>query len=130
MRTFNLNMNLKRLGCSGRSALTIQPASTSQKDRFVQIYKTLPSVELHVAVFDMIKLVQAALYIISCIPKLYTDGLLCDSTVAALRKFNQDYGPFESSVMESECDPVLMTALLSKVVTIRNKISALGFQVC
>lgn len=59
------NINLRRLGCGGRSGLTLSEASPSQQERFLQQYR-LPSASTSgpnfpQAVLRTIQLVQAAL---------------------------------------------------------------------
>ena len=54
------------------------------------------------------------------------DGLLCDATCEALERFTEESGPFETEVNGSACDPPLLAGLLSKVLSLRNRIHGLG----
>ncbi|KAG5643968.1 hypothetical protein DXG03_009319 [Asterophora parasitica] len=82
-------------------------------------------------VLELVKLVQAGLAICgmySCGPAAF-DGLLCDETVDGIRKWIVEIG--EPCVglepMERIADPMFVAALLSLVLSVRNKLAAIGF---
>ncbi|KAF4574587.1 hypothetical protein EYR36_005935 [Pleurotus pulmonarius] len=199
------NINLLRMGCSGRSALTLEEPSDTTKDRFIsmyhlpdtsfgdgsalpptsnphkskqkpqrapvtvlEVYKTLnpqhatPLSPGRVAggtvamvktkdkpvfnktVLELVKLIQAALAIFgmydtrygSIKPKMIDndgkfviDGLLCDVTVEGIQRWTSEIGEPCVGVepMERVADPSIVSALLSLVLAIRNKLATLGY---
>jgi hypothetical protein len=127
--TIYLNFNLRRMACSGRSALSTSAPSDAQQDRFNQIYKTNSVMEFRDVVTEIVRLAQSALFLTGRLSLEYVDGLLCDATCAALQQWNADFGPFDMEIQGSMCDPVLLAALLSKVISMRNKLNAMGVQV-
>ncbi|KAF5388112.1 hypothetical protein D9615_000428 [Tricholomella constricta] len=217
------NINLLRMGCSGRSALTLEDPSDATKSRFISTYhlphsissqpgpvtstenlappitisrshshshsasvlnftpaskhtpeiaasppssvskantnaglgppstvassstsatvskgKTTKDNTLFIAtVLELVKLIQAGLTIFGmygAVPGTTAvfpcfDGLLCDETVDGIRRWIIDVG--EPCVglepMERIADPMFVAALLSLILTVRNKLAALGF---
>ncbi|KAG5652466.1 hypothetical protein H0H81_004962 [Sphagnurus paluster] len=205
------NINLLRMGCSGRSALTLEPPSDATKSRFISTYHLPDSFSSHLTsteslaltksrshsysqstsvltftkyasphispsslskarppirlglppslgpslgppdprppapkktppkdnslfiatVLELVKLVQAGLAIFGMYPSAPArlDGLLCNQTVDAIRRWILSVG--EPCVglepMERIADPMFVAALLSLVLSMRNKLAALGF---
>ncbi|KAK2466228.1 hypothetical protein APHAL10511_001870 [Amanita phalloides] len=132
------NINLLRMNCSGRSALTLDEPSDSTKDRFISTY-LIPDVSppdsrtrdrniFTATVLELVKLIQAGLSLFG----MYSgplDGLLCDTTVDGIRRWIADIGEPIVGLEPPECiaDPMFVSALLSLVLSIRNKLSALGY---
>ncbi|CAI2162618.1 6976_t:CDS:10 [Funneliformis geosporum] len=125
---FFLNLNLRKIGCSGRSALSLKPPTDTQKDKFLQTYTISDQIPFTYAVLELVKLVQISLYIFGLFPLEYTDGLLFDSTEMALKDFRNIYCP-ELEIRDNLLDPTLVANILRKVVSIRNKLNYLGYQV-
>lgn len=132
------NINLLRMGCSGRTALTLEEPSDTTKDRFISMYH-LPASTLGkrqkdqrlftLTVLELVKLIQAGLYVFGFF-SAEPDGLLCDETVEGLRKWAGEIG--EAFVGELEpteriADPMVVSSLLSLVLAMRNKLAALGY---
>jgi len=110
------NINLLRMGCSGRSALTLEepryvwlapncspPAnsiavSDATKDRFIDMYHIqgkVKSIELFSAtVLQLVKLLQAGLSIFGMFDLSMEEqnGLLCDITVDRIQRWISDIG--------------------------------------
>ncbi|CAG8541985.1 4075_t:CDS:10 [Diversispora eburnea] len=124
---FYLNSNLRKIGCSGRSALSLKPPTDAQKDKFYQLYSISEMAPFEVAVLELVKLVQISLYIFDKFPISFVDGLLCDSTENALREFNREYKSitFRDNILE----PVLVAEILKIIVNIRNELHSLNYQV-
>ncbi|KAH6914895.1 hypothetical protein BKA70DRAFT_1141133 [Coprinopsis sp. MPI-PUGE-AT-0042] len=142
------NINLLRMGCSGRTALSLDDPSDTTKDRFISLYhlpettfspqphdaKRIPTVRgktkdtgtfVH-TVLELVKVIQAGLSIFG----YYTsplDGLLCDSTLDAITRWMADIGEPLLGLDPSErvVDPVFISALLSLVLAVRNKLAVL-----
>lgn len=89
IQNFNLNLNLRRLGCSGRGALTFTPPSDAQKDRF-QVFKTLERADFSAVLFELVKLIQLSAYFLGFLAERYEDGLICDETQEAVRLFSEE----------------------------------------
>ncbi|KAF8165326.1 hypothetical protein B0H34DRAFT_233731 [Crassisporium funariophilum] len=83
-------------------------------------------------VLELVKLVQAGLAIFGMYgnnPTLVLDGLLCDVTVEGIRKWIAEIGGPCVGLEPTEriADPMFVSALLSVVLSIRNKLAHLGF---
>ncbi|KAJ3828597.1 hypothetical protein F5880DRAFT_854986 [Lentinula raphanica] len=132
------NINLLRMGCSGRSGLTLEEPSDATKDRFTSTY-FLPDNHLsgggktpsmfNDTVLELVKLVQVSLHIFGYYKPSSFDGLLCDFTVEALRLWVKEIG--EQLVegldsMERTADPSTVASLLSLVLAVRNRLVGLS----
>ncbi|KAI0084175.1 hypothetical protein BDY19DRAFT_898854 [Irpex rosettiformis] len=130
------NINVLRMGCSGRSALTLEEPSETTKDRFVSSYfiPDKPFIRtpglFKAVVLELIKLVQAALAISGMfdMSREERDGLLCDVTCEGIQRWVAEIGEPCVNVepMERVADPTVVAALLSLVLTVRNRLNALG----
>lgn len=141
------NINLLRVGCSGRSALTLEEPTDTTRDKFISMYN-LPSSTLakrnalqnkqrqetdsqlfNLTVLEFVKLVQAALSVFGFF-NAETDGLLCDDTIQGLRKWVLEIGEgFVPNLESTErvADPTIIAALFSLLLSVRNKLVALGY---
>ncbi|KIJ56680.1 hypothetical protein M422DRAFT_22838 [Sphaerobolus stellatus SS14] len=130
-----VNINLLRMGCSGRSTLTLAEPSEPTKDRYLYMYCFAESMRSKVSfnqcVLDLVKLVQCALLLFGFFPSSSEerDGLLCDTTTEGIMRWTESVGEPVLSLepMERVGDPSVVSALLSLVVTMGNKLQALGF---
>lgn len=139
------NINLLRMGCRGRTTLTLEQPSDTTRDKFATMYhfppsalqpppKQLPKQEKDSQVFlltvmELVKQVQAALFIYG-LNSGESNGLLCDSTLEGLRAWTSDVGKsilYEFQSSDRIAGPVVISALLSSVLSIRNKLAALGY---
>lgn len=132
------NINLLRMGCSGRSGLTLEEPSDTTKNRFLSTYflpdnhpsgtGKAPSL-FNDTVLELVKLVQVSLHTFGYYSPTSFDGLLCDSTVEGLRRWVNEVG--EQLVdglgpMERTADPNTVASLLSLVLAIRNRLVGLS----
>jgi len=124
IRSAHVSINLRRLGCSGRSAVTLaypqygRPAAagarpTSRpwraherraaarrwprrrreaKERFANVFKTSPNVPFEFTVIHLVRLVQLSLHFFNLFRLEEVDGVLCDDTMEALRKYQTHFG--------------------------------------
>lgn len=125
------NINLLRLGCSGRSALTLEEPSDTTKVKFLTMYHlpSLPSSLFVPTVLELVKLIQAALSVFGYF-SLEPDGLFCDDTILGLQKWAVDVGERfvpHFNPTEKVADTTVVSALLSLVLSIRNKLVTLGY---
>ncbi|KZV71378.1 hypothetical protein PENSPDRAFT_684615 [Peniophora sp. CONT] len=128
------NINLLRMGCTGRTALTLEEPSDTTKDRFIGAYHVAESVRstsaFSLTVLTLVKLLQTALSLFGLFPETLTpDGLLCDVTAASLQRWVVSLGEPYLGVepMERIADPSAVCGLLSMITATRAKLSALGF---
>ncbi|KAH3666678.1 hypothetical protein WICMUC_005495 [Wickerhamomyces mucosus] len=77
---FKVSVNLRRLNCAGRSALILSVPSDASEDKFRQIYKTHPKIDIMYAVKELVTLVQISLVNFKLLDPFFVDGLLCDKT--------------------------------------------------
>lgn len=125
------NINLLRMGCSGRTALTLQDPSDATKQRFLSLYHLNQPDNFVAVVLEFVRAIQAALACFQLYPLIpdAQDGLLCDITVEGLQRWVSQIGEPYLNVQPTErvADPTTISALLSLVVTIRNKLCILGY---
>lgn len=110
--------------------------------------KTRDRALFNMTVIELVKLIQASLSIFglfgSPMAGVQLDGLMCDDTVEGIRRWIIDIGEpcvglevglcislttntNPAQPMERIADPVFVSALLSLVLSIRNKLGLLGF---
>ncbi|KAF9908548.1 hypothetical protein EC991_009693 [Linnemannia zychae] len=125
---FYLNLNLRRMGCSGRSALTSKSPSDAQREKFNQLYKISDSTDFEVTVLRLVVLVQNCLHIFGLFNLLDVDGLLCNATEKGLEQF---YDTFLKSTLQkfptpdNVLDPNVLAGMFSKLSNVRGKLQHL-----
>ncbi|KAI0400169.1 hypothetical protein F4802DRAFT_586126 [Xylaria palmicola] len=127
-RIFIVNENLKRLGCSGRSGITLSEPIPAAKAKFHQLYKTNDKVPTEEAVIELVKLCQVALYLFGKLEKVYIDGLLCDVTETSIGDWWTEFGVEYLNVEPTDgiLGPTTVAALLGLLGGARNRLSYLG----
>ncbi|KAG8973067.1 hypothetical protein FRB90_010022, partial [Tulasnella sp. 427] len=178
---FYANIDLLRMGCTGRRALSLDEPDDSTREKFVQIYHFpehttssrignssymihSPSTSLQgtsaflnpkggtssnqrsgrdsarnsqiesaptlqATVLNLIKVLQSALSLFGFfdIAEEERDGLLCDTTVDGIRKCIEVISKFvDVEPTERVLDPSVLAAILSVIISTRNKLHALG----
>lgn len=125
---FIVNENLKRLGCSGRSGLTLADPTSATQAKFMQLYKTSDRIPLFQAVLELVKLCQQALYICGMLEEEYIDCLLCDVTEQAINDWWTEIGSeyFNIEPTDGILGPTTVAALLGTVLGARNRLSYYG----
>ncbi|KAF8341410.1 uncharacterized protein EI90DRAFT_3150540 [Cantharellus anzutake] len=137
-----VNINLLRMGCSGRSGLNLDPPSSSSKEKFMQLFSLAePSTSFasptttgndpwfKSAVLELVFTVQSALSLFGrfSLSSSLRDGLLCDKTVEGMQMWALEIGGYYGlEPMERVLEPSAVALLFSIVFTLRNKLSALG----
>ena len=125
---FIVNENLKRMGCFGRTGLTLaQPAAATQ-GKFHHLYRTSDRVPLYAAVIELVKLCQIALVLFLSLAPEYADGLLCDVTETAINDWWTEIGTdfFNLEPNDGILGPTTVAALLGLLVGARNRLNASG----
>ncbi|OAA62094.1 Sin3 complex subunit Stb2 [Cordyceps fumosorosea ARSEF 2679] len=127
-QTFIVNEDLKRLGCAGRSGLTLTEPPEATRSKFHQLYKTSERIPFMQSVTELIKLCQVALYMFDKLEPEYIDGLLCDVTEAAISDWWTEIGAEHYNYEPSDgiLGPSTVAALLGMLMGARNRLSWQG----
>ncbi len=128
---FIVNENLKRMGCTGRAAINLQPPPSSTVQKFHQVYHTSESAGIYQAVMELVKLCQTALLIYGKLQEAYVDGLLCDITETAVRDWWAEIGGefFNMEPSDGILGPTTVAALLGLLMGAWNRMKAHGVTV-
>ncbi|KAJ1547933.1 hypothetical protein HK096_008848 [Nowakowskiella sp. JEL0078] len=124
-----LNLNLRYLGCAERSVLSFRMPSDSTKSRFYQKYHINESTgPFEFCVVELVCSIQRALFVLGLFPdSKLVDGLICDSTLAALREFCLRFGVLKELDSDTElCDFALFREVLDTVEINRKRLAYLG----
>ncbi|KAI1267694.1 hypothetical protein F5Y18DRAFT_378463 [Xylariaceae sp. FL1019] len=127
-RIFIVNEDLKRLGCSGRSGMTLSKPTPTTEAKFQQLYKTDDKVSVEEAVVELVKLCQVALSLFGNLDPVYIDGLLCDVTETAIGDWWTEFGVeyFNMEPTDGILGPTTVAALLGLLMGARNRLSYLS----
>ena len=125
---FAVNENLKRLGCSGRSGLTLTDPTQTTQAKFRSLYKTSDKIPFFQSVTELIKLCQVALCLFEMLDYEYVDGLLCDVTEAALGNWWTEVGAehYNFEPTDGILGPTTVAALLGMLMGSRNRLNWYG----
>ncbi|KAK8064861.1 Protein STB2 [Apiospora phragmitis] len=125
---FIVNEDLKRLGCSGRSGMTLSEPTPAAKAKFLQLYKTNEKITFAEAVIELVKLCQVALMIFGKLEQDYIDGLLCDVTETAIGDWWTEFGTEYYNIEPTDgiLGPTTVAALLGLLMGARNRLSYFG----
>ncbi|KAE8363846.1 hypothetical protein BDV27DRAFT_129330, partial [Aspergillus caelatus] len=125
---FIVNENLKRLNCSGRAGLKLQPPTAATEAKFYHLYRTSERVPLYSAVVELVKQCQIALMMFGNLAPEYVDGILCDVTEAAIGDWWTDIGIDLYNIEPSDgvLGPTTVAALLGTLMGARNRLHAFG----
>ncbi|KAL2270842.1 hypothetical protein VTJ83DRAFT_213 [Remersonia thermophila] len=126
-RDFMVNENLKRLGCSGRSGLTLTDPTPATQAKFMQMYKTSDRRDFKEAVLELVRLCQVALFLFGMLDEEFIDGLLCDVTERAVNDWWAKIGSeFFTEPSDGILGPTTVAALLGTLLGARNRLSSYG----
>jgi hypothetical protein len=125
---FFINENLKRLGCSGRTGLTLSKPASSTVSKFYQLYRASDKIPVGQAVVELVKLCQVALMLFDELEPEYADGLLCDLTEKALNDWWVEFGTefYNIEPHDGILGPTTVAALLGLLMGARNRLHAYG----
>lgn len=143
-KNFEVNLDLKRLQCGGRSALLLCASSKAAEDKFSQLYKiamcptsrrpylqesdqddhaphsSLSLADSYHPVIELITLIQISLGYFDLFHH-QKDGLLCNDTISAINQWWDKFGKFYLGVgrpkNEGPLGPTTTTALISLVLS-------------
>ena len=125
---FFVNEDLKRLGCSGRSGLTLTDPTEPTQAKFQQLYRTSDRIPFKQSVTELIKLCQVALYMFEKLDHEYVDGLLCDVTERAIGNWWTEVGAehYNFEPTDGILGPSTVAALLGMLLGARNRLQWSG----
>lgn len=127
---FIVNEDLKRMGCSGRSALTLTMPSDASQAKFHQLYRTSDRLLFYSAVVELVRLCQLALMAFGKLKRnsLYADGLLCDITEKGIRDWWAEFGTefYNAEPNDGTLGPTTVAALLGMLLGARNRLGLCG----
>ncbi|KAJ3186906.1 hypothetical protein HDU85_006942 [Gaertneriomyces sp. JEL0708] len=127
-----VNIDLRRLGCGERTALSYKPASQLSRDKFYRVTDIQPTKDapFEQVVLGLCQLIQRSLALLSLFNANCADGLLCDSTATGLQRFYTEFGPFDDVEVDTEhsCDPKLFLKILRYIDSLKQKLCLLGYQ--
>ncbi|KAK3693514.1 hypothetical protein B0T22DRAFT_41977 [Podospora appendiculata] len=128
---FIVNEDLKRLGCSGRSGLTLSDPTPATQAKFLQLYKTSDKNPFFQSVLELVKLCQVALFFFNMLGPEYIDGLLCDVTETAINNWWTEIGSeyFNTEPADGILGPTTVAALLGTLMGARNRLSYYGVSI-
>lgn len=127
-RIFIINEDLKRLGCSGRSGMTLSDPTPATQAKFLQLYKTSDRIPFFQCVLELVKMCQTALFIFAKLEQEYIDGLLCDVTETAINNWWTEIGSEYYNIEPTDgiLGPTTVAALLGTLMGARNRLSYYG----
>lgn len=125
---FIVNENLKRLGCSGRSGMSLAAPAGATQAKFQQLYRTSDRIPLYGAVIELVKLCQVALMIFGKLEQEYADGMLCDVTEKAISDWWTEIGAehYNTEPTDGILGPTTVAALLGLLLGSRNRLNYYG----
>lgn len=121
---FIVNEDLKRLGCSGRSGLTLTEPTEATQSKFQQLYRISDRIPFNQSVTELIKLCQVALFMFDKLDHAYIDGLLCDVTEKAISNWWTEVGAehYNYEPTDGILGPSTVAALLGMLLGARNRL--------
>ena len=125
---FFVNENLKRLGCSGRTGMSLAKPASATVSKFYQLYRASEKIPVGQAVIELVKLCQVALMLFDKLEPEYCDGLLCDMTEKALNDWWVEFGTeyYNIEPHDGILGPTTVAALMGLLMGARNRLQAYG----
>lgn len=125
---FIVNENLKRMGCAGRAAMSLQYPQLSTISKFQHMYRTSHKVPLYPSVMEIVRFCQIALVLFGKLQPAYADGLLCDITERAISEWWNEIGIDFHNVEPSDgiLGPTTVSALIGLMIGAYNRLKETG----
>lgn len=125
---FVVNLNLRRMNCGGRSALLLSNPTDACGDKFRQIYKTHPNVDIEYSAKELVTLVQICLVYFKLLDPNYVDGLLCNFTEKKIKEWWASYGEtyFGIKPKDGMLGPTTVAAILGLVLSCYFRLDMVG----
>ncbi|CRK39169.1 hypothetical protein BN1723_000706 [Verticillium longisporum] len=127
-KLFIVNEDLKRLGCSGRSGMSLTDPTPATQAKFYQLFRTSDRPPFFESVLELVKLCQTALFLFGKLEFEYVDGLLCDKTETAIGNWWTEVGAEYYNIEPTDgiLGPTTVAALLGMLTGARNRLHYLG----
>ncbi|KAI9188686.1 hypothetical protein H9P43_000107 [Blastocladiella emersonii ATCC 22665] len=154
LTTVRLNVNLRRLGCGTRAAVSARPPTDAQAERFLQAFKILRRAPLETCVAEMVDVFRTSLVLLGYVPPggvplSPTDGFLCDRTMDVVRELKSAAAastpvdgpagaaaasnaapgvpgaPSTTVAADVVCDLPLVISVVTRLIHLRTKLSML-----
>ncbi|KAG7119105.1 Protein STB2 like protein [Verticillium longisporum] len=127
-KLFIVNEDLKRLGCSGRSGMSLTDPTPATQAKFYQLFRTSDRPPFFESVLELVKLCQTALFLFGKLEFEYVDGLLCDKTETAIGNWWTEVGAEYYNIEPTDgiLGPTTVAALLGMLAGARNRLHYLG----
>jgi hypothetical protein len=125
---FIVNEDLKRMGCSGRSGLSLTTPTDASQAKFQQLFRTSDRINFCDAVVKLVRLCQLALIVFDKLKLNYADGLLCDVTEKGIRDWWAEFGTDFYNIEPNDgiLGPTTVAALLGMVLGTRSRLGLCG----
>lgn len=125
---FIVNENLKRMGCAGRAAMSLQYPQSSTINKFHHMYRTSEKIPLYSSVMETVRFCQIALVLYGKLETTYADGLLCDITEKAISEWWNEIGIDFHNVEPSDgiLGPTTVSALIGLMIGAYNRLKETG----
>jgi len=125
---FKVNVNLRRMNCGGRSALLLCQPSDASGDKFRQIYKTHPKIDVMYSVKELVMLVQICLVDFKLLDPNFVDGLLCDKTISKIKEWWRLFGSayYFTTPKDGLLGPTTVSAILGFVLSCHFRLDIAG----
>lgn len=125
---FLVTENLKRLGCTGRVGFSLHEPNATTSTKFYQLYCINDKINIKTAVKELVKLCQAALSMFGLLQPEYADGLLCDLTGIALKKWWHIFGReiYKLEPRGDRLDSMAVAGLIGLFIGCKNRLHHIG----
>lgn len=120
---FQVNFNLKRLGCGSRSGNLLGEPSITSLEKFAQIYKmtTKDPEDLLKNLIELVRVIQISLTYFRLLDSKFKDGTFCQHTVNAIHEWWVSYGKLYLGIdrpkNEGVLGPTTVAGIISFVLT-------------
>lgn len=127
-----VNLNLKKLHCSGRSlSLITEKISVACEDKFRQMYKVYNvKVPVKFAIKEMVNLIQTCLFYFDLLDAKYCDGFLCSKTEEAISQWWDYIGLPHFGTKPNTKAGVLsartVAAIISFIISVKFRLQLVG----
>lgn len=130
MDLFVANENMRRMGCSGRSVLSISTLPDLCCDKFRQIFRSSDAVSVQFAVRELVTMVQTCLYYCGFLKAYYVDGLLCNLTCNAIGRWWDDIGrrKYHTKPNDGVLGPSTVAAIVGFIFGVRARFQSLNYK--
>ncbi|CDO96546.1 unnamed protein product [Kluyveromyces dobzhanskii CBS 2104] len=116
---FQVNFNLKRIGCGNRSGNLLGEPSITSLEKFAQIYKmtTKDPEDLFRNLIELVKVIQISLSYFRLLDGKFKDGTLCQHTVNAIQEWWISYGKLYLAIDRPKNEGILGPTTVAGIIS-------------